>query len=143
MKLLGSAIGGWVVMAVAASANGIFRVIVLEPRLGAKMAGVISAISAILLIQLIAFLSLRGEPARSWKQLVAVAIVWLVLTVAFEFVLGHYVDGKTWSEIADDYNLLDGNLWPVVLASIVAAPFIWGRVSPSSGGETVGTMKAL
>jgi hypothetical protein len=122
------AVIGWVVMAVAASANGIFRVIVLEPRLGAKMAGVISAISAVAIIQLIAFLAVGGQRVRSWRQLAAVAIAWLLLTIAFEVILGRYVDRKSWTELVADYNLLEGRLWPVVLASVFAAPFVWGRV---------------
>ena len=119
-------------MAVAATANGIARVIVLEPRLGAGVAGVISVISLIVLIQVIAFLALRRQPARSRTQLAAVATAWLLMTVAFEFIIGHYVDGETWSELAANYNLLQGRLWPIVLASIVCAPFWWGRVDRGS-----------
>jgi hypothetical protein len=58
---------------------------------------------------------------------VRVSATWFVLTVAFELVFGHYVDHKSWTELADNYAIWRGNLWPLVLASLVRAPFIWGR----------------
>jgi hypothetical protein len=132
MTMWRAAILGWVVMAVAATVNGIVRVVVLEPPLGERVAGVISVISAIVILQAIAFFSLRRHPATSRKQLAAIAAAWLLMTIAFEFVFGHFVDNKSWSELLANYNLVQGRLWPVVLASIFAAPLVWGRVERAS-----------
>jgi hypothetical protein len=44
---------------------------------------------------------------------------------------GRWIDHKTWSELLANYNVARGKLWPFVLASIVASPFIWGRARPS------------
>jgi hypothetical protein len=114
MTMWRAAILGWVVMAVAATVNGIVRVVVLEPPLGERVAGVISVISAIVILQAIAFFSLRRHPATSRKQLAAIAAAWLLMTIAFEFIFGHFVDNKSWSELLADYNLVQGRLWPVV-----------------------------
>lgn len=121
----------WVVMATAMSLNGIFRVTVLVPRWGELWAGVASAASGIVLIQLIGRMALHHEAPPSTRQRLGVAALWLLLTVAFEFTLGHYVDAKTWSELIANYNLFAGHLWPIVLATLVVAPFLWGR-----GGST-------
>jgi hypothetical protein len=43
--------------------------------------------------------------------------------------IGRLVDKKSWSELLENYNVLEGRLWPVVLATLVAAPFLWSRTS--------------
>ena len=120
-------------MAVAMSANGVARVLLLEPRFGARWAGVLSAITGITLIQLIArWAILRAGPA-SRRELASVAVLWLVLTVGFEFAVGLSVDQKTMSELLAKLQPAARTLWPIVLATLVCAPFIWARaVSPAS-----------
>lgn len=54
-------------------------------------------------------------------------MIWTTLTVAFEFIFGHYVDRKSWSELAANYAIWNGRLWPLVLLSLILAPFIWTR----------------
>jgi hypothetical protein len=114
-------------MAAAMSLNGIFRVKVLVPRWGGVWAGVASAASGIALIQLIARQAMHAASPPSMRQRIAMATVWLVLTLAFEFTFGHYIDKKSWPELFANYNLMKGNLWPVVLVSLAIAPFVWGR----------------
>lgn len=118
-------------MAVVMSLNGIFRVKVLAPRWGEVWAGVTSAASGIALIQLIARQAMQSGAACSRSQRIGIASLWLCLTVGFEFTFGHYVDRKSWTELLANYNLFDGHLWPLVLASLVCAPFIWGRRGPA------------
>ena len=90
----------------------------------------VSSVIGIVLIQLISQLSF-GSATGSLTELAMIAATWLLLTLAFEFTFGHWVDHKTWSELLANYNVVRGKLWPFVLASIVAAPFIWGRARPS------------
>lgn len=137
MTLWRAALLGWVIMAVAATINGIVRVVVLEPRLGQRIAGWISVLSAIVLLQAVGFFSLRRHPATSRKQLAAIAAAWLLMTIAFEFLFGHFVDNKSWSELLANYNLLQGRLWPAVLASIFAAPLVWGRLERQRAGMSI------
>jgi len=122
-------------MAVAMSLNGILRVKVLAPRWGEVWAGVASAASGIALIQLIARQAMQAEPSPSSRQRIRIAWLWLLLTLAFEFTFGHYVDRKTWSELFANYNLLEGRLWPVVLASLFCAPFLWARPAGPGGDD--------
>jgi hypothetical protein len=115
----------WVVMAVAMTINGAVRVKVFAPRWGDVWAGAASAASGIALIQFIARQAMRF-PA-SPRQRILFAALWLLLTLTFEFTFGHYVGRKSWSELLANYNLAQGRLWPIVLASLVAAPFVWGN----------------
>ncbi|MDQ3766109.1 MAG: hypothetical protein M3346_02030 [Actinomycetota bacterium] len=49
---------------------------------------------------------------------------WLVLTILFEFGFGHYVDGKMWSELFQNYNLIEGRVWTLVVIWMGVAPAI-------------------
>ena len=119
----------WLIMAVAMSLNGMFRVKLLAPRWGEAWAGAASAASGIALIQLIARQTMRPGTAPTVAQRVGIASLWLCLTVGFEFTFGHYVGRKPWAELLANYNLPQGRLWPIVLASLVCAPFLWWRSS--------------
>lgn len=50
--------------------------------------------------------------------------IWLGLTIAFEFVAGHYVFGNPWEKLLVDYNLLEGRIWSLVLLTIFLMPYI-------------------
>lgn len=121
------AFAAWATMAVAMTVNGVARVKVLTPRLGQTAGEIVSAATGIVLIQLIAGIAL-GSVAVSPKQRVAIALLWLAMTVAFEFVIGHNVDHKSFAVLIDNYNVLKGHPWPVVLSSLVAAPFLRERI---------------
>ena len=63
--------------------------------------------------------------ARSSAQLLGVGFIWLVLTIAFEFLFGHYEAGASWETLTAEYNLLRGRLWPLVLLATFLAPWFW------------------
>ncbi len=122
----------WLLLAVVMSANGIFRELVLVPVVGRTRSGVLSAalgIAIILVVTRVAYRAPASYSPRRWKQVgpVGVSVSWFGMTVAFEELFGHYVDGKSWTELAANYALWRGQLWPLVLFTVVLAPFVWGR----------------
>ncbi len=52
---------------------------------------------------------------ESSGQALGVGAMWVVLTILFEFVFGHFVMGHPWSKLFTDYNILEGQLWSIVL----------------------------
>ena len=74
-------------------------------------------------------LSLRFFPPAGVAQAWAIGVLWLALTVAFEFGFGHFVAGHSWSRLGQDYNLLAGRLWVLILLWLAVAPslFYWWR----------------
>jgi len=115
----------WLIVLGAMVANGTFRELVLELRMSASVAGVVSAVLGIALIQVITRQFLRRLGAVSTTECATIAGVWLAMTISFEFLFGHYVDGASWPELLADYNVAAGRLWPIVLVSLAAAPFLW------------------
>lgn len=59
---------------------------------------------------------------------IAIGLLWVVLTVAFEFGFGHYGAHKPWPELLADYKLARGRIWVLVLVTIVAAPYVTARL---------------
>jgi len=62
------------------------------------------------------------------KQAITVGLIWLGLTVAFEFLFGHYVVGHPWSKLLYDYNVFAGRVWVAVLIWVTVAPYVLYRL---------------
>jgi hypothetical protein len=77
---------------------------------------------AILLITYL-FISLFGK-TYGRNELLAVGGYWLILTVGFEFIFGHYVAGHSWERLLADYNLGQGRIWVLVLVTTFLAPWL-------------------
>lgn len=122
-------IGGWLLLAVVGVLNGIVRVVVVEPVVGAYPAHVVATlVTGIPAFLLVMYLYFRYAPIdHTRRELTALGVYWLVLTVVFEFGFGHYVVGHSWSRLLADYNLLAGRLWVLVLVVILLGPLLVGE----------------
>jgi hypothetical protein len=67
----------------------------------------------------------RAQGATS-GELLRVGLVWTALTLAFEFLFGHYVSGQSWRALRADYDVTRGRLWPLVVAATALGPWLWG-----------------
>lgn len=117
----------WLAMAVAMSANGICRELVLKRVVSAAVADVVSAIIGILLIGVITRVGFARMNRRTPGSLAVASISLVLLTVAFETVLGILVDHKSTTEILEHYAFWHGQLWPLVLCFLAWTPFLWAE----------------
>jgi hypothetical protein len=115
-------------MAIAMSANGIFRELVLRRLATGALPDVLSAAIGIALIAMITRHGFRSIPGTaSTSSLLALSAVLVVLTILFEFAVGRLVDRKPWEALIAHYELWHGELWPIVLAFLAATPFLWAQ----------------
>ena len=119
----------WLGGPVIGIANGVTRELVYADRVGDLTAHQISTGSAIVLFAGYFWLLQKHRPLPDARAAARVGAAWLALTVLFEFTFGHYVDGKTWSELAGDYDVAAGHLWPLALAWLAAGPEVMRRLS--------------
>ncbi len=117
-------IWAWFPMIVIAIANGIFREQFLANHLDELRAHQMSTASMIVLFGLYVWVLFRVWLPTSVNQAVGIGLIWLILTVLFEFLFGHYVAGHSWERLLADYNILKGRLWMRVLLWISVAPLI-------------------
>jgi hypothetical protein len=80
--------------------------------------------TATLLILAIATLMSPWLGMSHIPQLLAVGVLWLILTVMFEVVLGRWGFGYSWQRIISDYNLFQGELMSTGLVVLLLAPLI-------------------
>ena len=118
----------WLVMAVLAVANGVFREVVLIPRIGDYPGHVLSTlllVTAILAVSAAFFWS-TGTTFTD-LELLAVGVGWTLLTVGFESLVG-YLEGTPVSVTLGQYDVLAGQVWILVPVTLLVAPYLFGRV---------------
>jgi hypothetical protein len=127
-KIYIQSIGVWVLMVFLAIINGILRNEVYGPKMEELPAHQISTITLIIMFLVVMYIFFSRTTADyTQKDLAAIGVLWLVLTVGFEFIFGHYVAGNPWSRLFHDYNLLEGRVWIFVLLTDAVGPYIVGR----------------
>jgi hypothetical protein len=114
----------WIPMVFIAILNGIFRESVLSKRLSELRAHQLSCLTGVLLFFGYTWLLSIPWPLGTTNQAMTVGIVWLLLTIAFEFSFGHYVVHHSWEKLLRDYNILAGRLWVFVLLGVAFLPLI-------------------
>jgi hypothetical protein len=112
----------WMLILVVAVVNGGFRDKVLVPLVGEAAGRAVSSVllsAMILAVTWVAFHWLRPSSlAVAW----GIGLGWLGLTLAFEFLAGHYLFGRPWEDLLLDYDVRRGRIWVLVLVTTVAAP---------------------
>ena len=120
-------VGAWLVLAIAMSANGVFRELVLKRSIGPVSADLTSALLGGGIILVASAYFFRPFARRPLGDLARASALLVALTVTFEFLVGRYIDHKSWEELVENYALWRGRLWPLLLLLIALTPFLWGR----------------
>jgi hypothetical protein len=118
----------WVPMVAIAVANGAVREAWYGKRVSELRAHQISTVSGVLLLGAYIWVVIGLWPPASFNEAIAVGLIWLALTVGFEFLFGHYVARHSWSRLLRDYNLLAGRVWLLVLIWVAIAPYVFLRL---------------
>jgi hypothetical protein len=124
MPLLLKAFLTWLPMIPLAIANGVVRESILSKRMNQVRAQQVSSVTGAAVMIVYALFLHRALPFASPEQAWTYGFIWLSLTIAFEFAFGRLVVKHSWRELLADYNVLEGKLWPLVLAAITVAPRI-------------------
>jgi hypothetical protein len=120
--------GIWLILAVSAILVATFRVGVLLPPFGEQTAHQIGTLLFLIVQFIIIYLFIRKLRIKDVKTLLGIGFFWVVITVIFECVFGHYVMGHPWQKLFADYNLFNGRLWVLVLINNIAAPLMSGKI---------------
>ena len=118
----------WIPMLFIAIFNGAVREIWLVNHLGELRAHQVSSATGIVLLGVYIWIIIRNWRPASATMALSIGVVWLVMTVAFEFLFGFYVRGLSWGRLFHDYNLFAGRVWVVVLAWVTIAAYLFHRL---------------
>ena len=121
------ALAVWLILLILAVLNGGLRDTQLSPRLGDTVGRGISTLLLCGLIVLATWLTIGWIRPGGSREALAVGALWVALTLAFEFGVGHYGFGKPWPELLADYDLSRGRIWIAVLVVTLLAPWWTAR----------------
>ena len=126
----------WLGFAMVAVAGGIFRVLWLAPRLGDDIANLIETLTLVAVLMGLIWIAVPWLcPSLERRQLRILGVFWLGLTVAFEFLFGHFVDGASWSALLANYDITAGRLWILVPLTMGLGPMSVRRLKAPAPGQ--------
>ena len=114
----------WFGLVIIAIVNGAIRELWYRKSLSELAAHQLSTLTAIALFSLYIWLLNLRWTLESSRQAITIGVIWLGLTIAFEFLFGHFVSGHSWERLLADYNLLKGRIWLLVLLWTAIAPYV-------------------
>ena len=118
----------WFALLGIAIINGGVRSAWISPRLGEYAGHVLSTIVLCAFIAWLALASIRWVAPAGLREAFLVGMLWVVLTLAFEFIGGHYLFGNPWPKLLADYDIMHGRLWLLVLVTNLLAPLWAARI---------------
>ena len=128
-KIIIVTISTWFLFMVFAIINAALRDGVYKPIIGDLRAHQLSTIMFIAILLIITYFVFRySQIELTTQQTYIIGTIWLLATICFEFLAGHYVFGNSWEKIFADYNILKGRIWIIVLITILFAPYISNKI---------------
>lgn len=114
----------WLALLVLAILNGTVREVIISPRTGPQIGHVVSTILLSALIIAVAWFAVPWVAPETRGRALMMGVWWVMLTLAFEFLAGHYLFGNPWQKLLEDYNVLRGRIWVLVPIVTLLAP-LW------------------
>jgi hypothetical protein len=118
----------WVVIALLAIANGLVRETVLVSTLGPSIALPVSGMLLSLIVFIVTYLSFPLFAKNKSLTYFLIGLQWVLMTLLFEFLFGHYVVGRSWSDIIQVFNIMKGNLFIIVLIVSLFSPLLVAKI---------------
>jgi len=122
------ALAAWFLLLSLAILNGGLREHLLVPALGRMVALPVSGVLLSAAIFLVTWLVSTWFRCRRAAQYWLIGVLWLVLTLLFEFGLGRFVQHRDWLDLLGAYTFRGGNLWPLVLVVTLVSPRLAARL---------------
>jgi hypothetical protein len=118
----------WLGFLVVAIAGGIIRERFLVPGLGPLGGRALGTLLVGVIIFGLIYAYVGKLKGASQVSLVKLGLFWMIATIGFEFLFGHYVMGLSWESLWADYNLFQGRLWPLVLIVTLLGPLLAQKI---------------
>ncbi|MDD1652709.1 MAG: hypothetical protein LUO86_06720 [Methanomicrobiales archaeon] len=118
----------WVGMLVLAIANGALRQATFGMVLPELRAHQLSTLIGSVLMGAFMWVVLRWWPPASRREAIAIGLLWVSLTVAFEFFMGLVLLGRPVAQVLADYNVFAGRVWVLFLLWLTVAPWLFFRI---------------
>ena len=129
----------WLLLIGAESLHGTLRELLLKPYVGDLRARQLALLTGSVIVVGVACGVTRwiraDTPGARWL----VGLLWLALTLTFEFSLGRLVLGYSWNRLLEDYDVTRGGWLGLGMIVLLLSPHIAAALRPP-GGRPVHTM---
>ena len=110
------------------SIHGILRAVFLTPSVGDFRARQIGVFIGSLLIFAVAYALVPWIHAINRRALIGIGLLWVGLTLLFEFSVGHFVVGSSWTKLTADYDIANGGLLAIGMIWLALSPLVVARL---------------
>ena len=117
----------WFVLMALMFINGAFRELVTSSFVGARTAEIAHVTTGCIIILFATCGFCRRERAVCASRLLVLGMIWALMTIAFETVLIVGVRGDPLQDVIGAYDITRGELWPIVVVTVLLAPLCAGR----------------
>ena len=118
----------WLLIIFAETIHGITRTLLLKPLIGDFRARQVSVFTGAAMIVVITFVFVRWLKGSGALDFILIGIMWVILTVGFEILLGRLVLDISWERIASDFDILHGGLMLFGVLVMLFAPIAMARL---------------
>ncbi len=128
-KFLIITFGTWFLFMILAIINAILREGLFTSFLPELRAHQLSTITLMILFFIGTYLILRySEIQLSDQQAIIMGCIWIIMTILFEFVAGHYLFGNSWDKLIADYNIFKGRIWIFIPITTFISPYLANKL---------------
>lgn len=117
----------WFGMMILAIINGGFRDFAYKSLVGDLPAHQISTVILIVLLAGYFWFLTTAWPIKSAPQAWVIGGLWFVMTEAFEFGMGRFIAGDSWSKLFYAYDVLAGQVWIFIPVWVLIGPYVFFR----------------
>jgi hypothetical protein len=118
----------WFALVMIAIGNGALREGTYGRSISDLKAHQLSTLTGIILTGIAVWSLNHFWPLGTARQAWTIGVLWLLMTVGFEFIFGHFIAGHPWGQLFADYNILAGRVWPVFLIWVTVMPYVFFRL---------------
>lgn len=128
-KFLIITFGTWFLFMVLAIINAIIREAVYTSFLDELRAHQLSTFTLMTLFFIGTILILRFSGLNlTGQQAILMGSIWVIMTICFEFLAGHYAFGNSWDHLIADYNILKGRIWMFIPITTFVSPYLANKI---------------
>ncbi len=115
----------WFIFLPIAFLNGFIREATYKRVVGDLAAHQISTLTAIIALFVVSYFFLKPVVANvPTSSLLMAGVIFVTMTMLFEFGFGHYVSKFPWERLLGDYNIFKGRVWGLFLLSGLLMPYL-------------------
>lgn len=118
----------WFGLVILAILNGAVREKIYGQSMAELSAHQLSTLIGLIIFGIYVFIITGIFRLESSRQALLIGAIWVVMTIVFEFVFGHFIMGHSWARLFHDYNLLKGRLWILVLIWTLISPYAFFKI---------------